>query len=276
MKVLVTGANGYLGQGIVKELLNHGVSVIANDKECNYVDARAEIKLGDLFEISNPYEFFDKPDVVLHLAWRDGFQHDSFNHIKYLPKHYSFLNSLSKAGVRRICVLGSMHEIGFYEGSIDENTPTNPLSLYGIAKNTLRQAMEVETKKDGTLLQWVRGFYIVGNAEHGCSVFSKIAQTAKSGGKEFPFTTGQNQFDFIDYDQFCMQVAAVVLQEDILGIINCCSGHPVKLAERVETFIAENHYDIKLLYGKFPDRPYDSKAIWGNDSKIKKIMEKYV
>lgn len=32
-------------------------------------------------------------------------------------------------------------------------------------------------------------------------------------------------------------------------------------------------YNIKLKYGAFPDRPYDSKAIWGNDTKIKSIME---
>ena len=46
------------------------------------------------------------------------------------------------------------------------------------------------------------------------------------------------------------------------------------LAQRVEAFIKENDFDIKLLYGQFPDRPYDSKAIWGNDAKIARIMEK--
>ena len=35
-------------------------------------------------------------------------------------------------------------------------------------------------------------------------------------------------------------------------------------------FIKENGYKIKLDYGAFPDRPYDSKAVWGNDMKIKK------
>ena len=48
---------------------------------------------------------------------------------------------------------------------------------------------------------------------------------------------------------------------------------PEKLADRVERFIKENGYRIKLQYGAFPDRPYDSKAIWGNDTKIRKIME---
>ena len=34
--------------------------------------------------------------------------------------------------------------------------------------------------------------------------------------------------------------------------------------------LKENGYRIKLQYGAFPDRPYDSKAIWGNDTKIRK------
>lgn len=274
MNILVTGANGYLGQGIVKELLDEGISVIAADKKYDYIDSRAKVVECDLFSLEDPYFYFGEPDTILHLAWRDGFKHSSLNHINDLPKHYSFLEKLSRAGIRKICVLGSMHEVGFFEGSIDENTPTNPQSLYGISKNALRQMLEIETKKNGNLLQWIRGFYIVGNTECGCSIFSKITQAVKEGKKEFPFTSGQNQFDFIEYNEFCRQVAAVVTQEDVLGIINCCSGHPVKLSECVEQFIADMDYHIRLVYGAFPDRPYDSKAIWGNDNKIRKILEK--
>lgn len=82
-----------------------------------------------------------------------------------------------------------------------------------------------------------------------------------------------NQFDFIDYDTFCRQTANIVEQEEINGIINVCSGRPEKLSDRVERFILENNYSIKLNYGAFPDRPYDSKAIWGDNLKIS-IIEK--
>ena len=36
--------------------------------------------------------------------------------------------------------------------------------------------------------------------------------------------------------------------------------------------IKENDYKIKLKYGEYPDRPYDSKAVWGNDYKINEIL----
>lgn len=272
MSILVTGANGYLGSGVVKCLLNDGIKVIATDNQNTHIDSRAHFVKADLFEVENPYEFFMKPDVVLHMAWRDGFVHNSDSHIVDFPKHAAFVQTMMRSGIKRIAVMGSMHEIGFFEGCITEHTPCWPQSNYGIAKDALRNATELYAKQNGVMFQWLRGYYIVGNTEMGSSVFSKITAAEKEGKKSFPFTMGQNQFDFIDYDTFCEQVAAVVEQEDVIGVINICSGRPERLCDRVERFIADNHYHVKLNYGEFPDRPYDSKAVWGSSDKITTVM----
>lgn len=274
MKILVTGANGYLGQGIVKAIVKTGNEVIAADLITEYIEEGVQKVECNIFDIDSPYEYFGEPDVLLHLAWRDGFIHYSDAHIVDLPKHYVFIKKMLESGIRRITVMGSMHEVGFYEGSIQENTPCYPLSLYGIGKNALRDITLMLAKQTNTPFQWLRGYYIVGNSVYGSSIFSKIATAAKEGKNEFPFTMGQNQYDFIDYDEFCEQVAAAVGQGDITGIINICSGKPEKLADRVERFILENHYDIRLRYGAFPDRPYDSKAVWGDNTKIQRILAK--
>ena len=197
MKILVTGANGYLGTGIVKQLLDDGMEVIAADFTIENIDKRAKAVACDLFTIEEPFLYFDKPDVLLHLAWKDGFKHDSLSHIHDMPKHYDFVTKFIDKGIERICILGSMHEIGFYEGSIDESTPTKPQSLYGISKNALREAIKLEADKKGTIFQWIRGYYIVGNTLAGCSIFSKITQAENDGKKEFPFTMGVNQYDFL-------------------------------------------------------------------------------
>ena len=273
MKILVTGANGYLGQGVVRTLLEKGHKVIATDIAIGNIDKRAERIVSDLFEVEEPYVFYHEPDVLLHMAWRDGFVHNSANHLGDLAKHYVFIEEMVKSGVKQVAVLGSMHEVGFYEGSIDENTPCHPMSLYGIAKNALRDAVEILAKKNDICFQWLRGYYIVGNSKHGNSIFSKITSAEEEGQETFPFTTGQNQYDFLDYDDFVEQVVLAVSQQEIDGLINICSGHPEKLADRVERFIRENNYKIKLAYGCFPDRAYDSKAVWGNDAKIRKIQK---
>lgn len=273
LKILVTGANGYLGQGIVRSILNNGHCVVATDFNTQFVDERAERIACNLFEVDNPYSFFGEPDVLLHLAWRDGFVHYSSAHIDDLPKHYAFIKKMVDGGIQQVTVMGSMHEIGFFEGSINESTPCHPTTPYGIAKNALRDLTQMICKQKNIVFQWLRGYYIVGNSKFGSSIFSKITAAVDEGKTEFPFTLGQNQYDFIDYPDFCAQVAAVVGQKNEQGIINICSGKPEKLADRVERFIKENGYRIKLQYGAFPDRPYDSKAIWGNDTKIRKIME---
>lgn len=273
LKILVTGANGYLGQGIVRSILNNGHCVVATDFNTQFVDERAERIACNLFEVDNPYSLFGEPDVLLHLAWRDGFVHYSSAHIDDLPKHYAFIKKMVDGGIQQVAVMGSMHEIGFFEGSINESTPCHPTTPYGIAKNALRDLTQMICKQKNIVFQWLRGYYIVGNSKFGSSIFSKITAAVDEGKTEFPFTLGQNQYDFIDYPDFCAQVAAVVGQKNEQGIINICSGKPEKLADRVERFIKENDYRIKLQYGAFPDRPYDSKAIWGNDTKIRKIME---
>ncbi len=276
MKILVTGANGYLGQGIVKRLLDYGQDVVATDIRLNFVDKRAECVAANLFEIEDPYSFFNKPDVVLHLAWRDGFVHFSDAHIEDLPKHYKFMKLLSESNVNMITGMGSMHEIGFYEGSIKEDTPCHPITPYGISKNALRELVQMLCIQNQKKYQWLRGYYIVGNSQYGSSIFSKITAAVSEGKQEFPFTMGQNQYDFISYDDFCEQVSRAICQLEILGIINICSGKPEKLADRVERFIKENNYNIKLKYGAFPERPYDSKAVWGNGKKISQILEQSV
>lgn len=274
MKILVTGANGYLGMGIVNQLLKYDQIIIATDYYTNNIPQKAIIKKADIFTVEDPYEFFNKPDVLLHLAWKDGFVHNAFSHFEEIPNHYLFIKKLVDSGIKQVTCLGSMHEIGFYEGSIKEDTPTNPLSLYGIGKDALRKSLDLLTKENKTIFQWLRGYYIVGNTNYGNSIFSKITMAEEKGQKEFPFTTGQNQWDFLDYDEFCDQVAMTVQQNVINGIINICSGYPEKLADRVERFIQENSYNIHLKYGAFPDRAYDSRAVWGDNKKIKAIMEK--
>jgi len=273
MKILVTGANGYIGTGVVKALLELKQEVIATDFNINGIDSRAEAIAGNIFELENPFEYFGKPDVVLHLAWRNGFVHNSDSHMNDLNKHLDFITKMAKQGIKKIVVMGSMHEIGFWEGRIDEKTPCNPLSMYGIAKNTLRQAASIICNTNNVPFQWIRGFYIVGNSDKGSSIFSKITLAEREGKKDFPFTTGINQYDFLDYDIFCEQIANVTINNNHLGIINCCSGKPESLASRVERFIKENNYKIKLNYGVYPDRPYDSLAVWGDNKIIKEIME---
>ena len=274
MKILVTGADGYIGRHIVNNLLDLGHEVIAVDIHTDDINDKAEKKKLNLFtaDLTNVYTSLGSPDVCLHMAWRDGFVHNSVNHIGDLSSHYKFLVALMEQGLKHLAVMGTMHEVGYWEGKIDENTPCNPISMYGIAKDALRRSMIAYCKSNSILLKWLRGFYILGDDKKNHSIFSKLLQADEQGQELFPFTTGKTKYDFINVDELVEQISKAVTQTDVTGIINCCSGNPMTLAERVENFIKDHKLKIRLNYGVFPDRPYDSPIIFGDDKKIKQIM----
>ena len=272
-KILVTGANGYIGRHIVKILLDEGCEVIALDVNYANVDKRAVCSEESLF--SGDREIFDKlgkPDVCIHAAWRDGFQHNAPSHMLDLSKHYEFLKNMVEGGLKQLIVMGTMHEVGYWEGEIDEATPCNPTSLYGISKNALREAtLQLKATHPELIVKWLRGFYILGDDQMNHSIFTKIMEAEKEGKTEFPFTSGKNKYDFIDVNEMSQDIAHIAQQDNVQGVINICTGNPISLGEKVESFIKEKGYNIKLAYGKFPDREYDSPAIWGNPNKVNKV-----
>lgn len=275
-KVLVTGAGGYIGRHVVKTLLDMGQDVYAADFSFKGVDERANCVSESIFSREpDIYERLGKPDVCIHLAWKDGFVHNSKAHMELLSDHIIFLNNMINAGLPSLSVMGTMHEVGYWEGAITADTPCNPLSQYGIAKNALRQSLMLYTKDKQTAVHWLRAYYITGDAAHASSIFAKIAQAVEDGKQEFPFTMGKNLYDFIDVRELAQQIAVASLQTEYTGVINCCTGNPRSLADRVEEFIQEHNYPIKLKYGAFPDRPYDSPGTWGDATIIREIMNKY-
>lgn len=272
-KVLVTGAGGYIGRFVVKELCNKGADVIAADLRTDGIDSRANVIIENIFSGNeNIFEELGSPDICIHMAWRDGFVHNSPAHMGDLSAHYIFIKNMIEGGLKHLAVMGSMHEIGYYEGAIDENTPGNPISMYGIAKDALRRSTILLAKQNNICLQWLRAFYIYGDDKRNNSIFSKLTIAAEQGKKTFPFTSGKNKYDFIHIEELAKQIAEAATQTEIDGIINCCTGKPTSLGEKVESFIKEHGFDIKLDYGAFPDRAYDSPAVWGNAEKINKIM----
>lgn len=273
--VVITGAAGYIGRHVIHAVADLGFRPIAVVRPGRGVDLdpRADIVEADILDSG-----FDVASIIpagtvsfIHLAWRDGFVHNAPSHMADLSAHFALLSAVADAAVPRISVLGTMHEVGYWEGAITDATPTNPSSLYGVAKDALRRSTQIALA-DRVQLAWLRCYYIYGDDRRNNSIFTRLLEAVDAGKPTMPFTTGRNLYDFIHVAELARQIVVASVTQGVSGVINCSSGEPVSLADRVEGFIVENELPIALDYGAFPDRPYDSPGVWGDATRIREIL----
>ena len=275
--VTVTGAGGYIGRHVVRALNSRGVPVTAvSRRDLGSTFADLDMVSTLVADVLSPSAAVDKElsasTALVHLAWEDGFVLASPKHALRLSAHYRFLAHAAELGVHRIAPAGTMHEIGYWEGAIDETTPSRPQNLYGIAKAALRDLLMASADLSSSELLWLRFHYILGDDENNNSIFSKILAAESSGQEKFPFTSGRNLYDFIEVEHLAEQIASAILQNRVSGIIDCCSGDPQSLGSRVEEFLAQHGLALQLDYGAYPDRQFDSPGLWGDSTKIRQIM----
>ena len=276
--ILVTGCNGYIGKSVVDCLLNKGKKVIGLTRT-----SKVERDHPNGVFLKMNFSDWDEchhikhghPDSCVHLAWRNGFHHQSTTHYDDLISHLNFIKKIIELGVSNIAIIGTAHEIGNYNGSVDESTPTYPMNPYGIAKDFLRNAILAYAETKNVKIKWLRVYYMFGDDERNNSVFTKLIHAEKQGKSSFDMNSGENLYDFIHVEKLSEQIFMAVDQDEVTGIINCCSGKPVALKTMLEQFIKAKNMKIIAEYGKYPERPYDSKAIWGNPNKINYITSKY-
>ena len=281
-KILITGVNGYIGRKVVQAFVDSGWTadklLLVDMGPESLVPSGTYMQMNVLNYAADTdlYSRLGEPEYVLHLAWQDGFNHNAASHLHNLESHFLFLRNMVDAGCSSISVMGTMHEVGYWEGAITEDTPCNPQSMYGIAKNALRQATLAYCAGKPVSVKWLRAYYITGDDAASRSIFSKILGWEAEGKETFAFTTGRNLYDFIDVNTLARQIMQASVQNMVEGIINVCSGQPSSLKDKVEQFIAEKGLRIRPEFGAFPNRPYDSPGIWGDAGKINLIMSQSV
>lgn len=278
MHIVITGGNGYIGRNLLKYLstTNHHITSVSRSAFESYGQNSSNLKHIELDILSENCEIYDKlgkPDILIHLAWESGFSHNESSHFNNIVKHINFIENMLKGGLKQLVVSGTMHEIGYFVGEVDETTPTNPQNLYGIAKNFLRQTTEILCKNYSATYQWLRIFYIYGDDINNNSIFTKILRADQDRKKSFDLNSGELLYDFIRIENLVNQMRFVIEQNTVNGIINCCTGNPISLKTMVNNFLIENNLSIKIEYDKFPIRPYDSRAIWGSNKKINLICK---
>ncbi|MGH2563543.1 MAG: NAD-dependent epimerase/dehydratase family protein, partial [Ginsengibacter sp.] len=127
-------------------------------------------------------------------------------------------------------------------------------------------------KKNEFSCKWIRLFYMYGEGQNPNSLLSQLQIALSNGDKEFKMSGGEQERDYLPVEKVAEYIVAVALQNEVEGIINCCSGKPIKIKELVTNYLKENNVDIKLNPGYYPYTDYEPMSFWGDNTKLKQIL----
>ena len=268
MKIAITGASGFVGKYVLKQLsmTSHEIIVLSrnpNDfildfKNMRLVECDVNESNEDLFNIMG------KPDHLIHLAWEGLPNYNSLFHIEsVLPNQYKFLSSLVKQGLNSMFVSGTCFEYGQISGCLSPSLITQPVNAYGFAKDVLRKELFFLKQKFNFNLIWARIFYIYGDGQSSASIYTSLKDAISRGDKVFNMSGGEQLRDYLHVEKVAYQIIHKYLNKSSSKLVNICSGKPVSIRNLVEKWLFDNNWNIKLNLGYFPYPEYEPLAFWG-------------
>ncbi len=279
MKVLITGATGFVGQHVINELLkyDHQIIVAVRNKDLITLLPEAikiiELDLDNLESNKNYFSHLGKPDLLIHLAWQGLPNYKEKFHLeKNLPSHSAFLKNILVNGLQNLVVTGTCFEYGMNEGRLSEEMESNPQNPYAIAKDKLRKFLEELQKHNSFNLKWIRLFYMYGKGQNPNSLLSQLEKAIQNGDTVFNMSGGEQLRDYLPIEKVAENIVSIAYQNKTNGIINCCSGVPIKIKTFVESYLKKNNKKIKLNLGYYPYPDYEAMAFWGDDKKLKTVL----
>ena len=276
MRVLVTGATGFIGNYVVKELLKQRCQIVASSRNpdkarlCEWF-SRVQYIPFDLNNESkgNLFDFFQRPDLLIHLAWEGLQNYKDLIHIeKNLLLNYQFLKKMIEYGLKSLVVTGTCFEYGMQSGALNEAMVTMPNNPYGLAKDTLRKFLEQLQKKIDFEFRWIRLFYMYGKGQDPSSILSQLDKALENRETSFNMSEGEQLRDYLPVEKAAEYIVKIAIQNKVHGIINCCSGVPVSIRKLVEDYLKKKQKSIHLNLGHYPYPDYEPMAFWGDRSRL--------
>ena len=280
MRIFVTGATGFIGYNLVKELERKKIKTLAfarrienvNQKKFKYVKF---ISL-DIYKQKKIFKIFGTPKILIHLAWEGLPNYQKNFHIKKnLPNDLAFLKRAINNNVKQLIISGTCYEYGKQEGCLNENLKTIPYTKYGKAKDILRLKLEKIRINKPFILQWVRIFYLFGNHQNSKSLLPCLKKAIKENKKSFGITSKSIVRDFISINIVIKFIIYLTYNKKLNGIINCCSGKPQSIFKFVNSYCKKKDSKIKIIPNKYPVPDHEPLKFWGSTNKMRSLSFKF-
>jgi nucleoside-diphosphate-sugar epimerase len=240
MKILLTGAGGFIGAAFARLALLRGHQIAGLTRSApspvrgeNLVWIRGSLEAPPWEEIKA-----FAPEVCVHSAWitAPGVYLGSPENDRLLEASSAFLPRVAGLGAKRVVSLGTCIEyrIGNEPKPLSEaTTPLEPATTYARCKNELRLRLEKAAAVEGFGFCWGRVFYPYGPGEHPARLCSSIIKKL-SGGEKIVLKTPDSTKDYIFIDDLAAAVLTVV-ESEFTGAINLGTGIGVTIRQIAQT-----------------------------------------
>jgi UDP-glucose 4-epimerase len=259
MRVIVTGANGFIGTNLVKILSNKGAEVVAIVQDAS-MDVSfmapycSKILFSDVKKMDSLEQSLvsDKETVFVHLAWRGvngtdkGVYSYQLDNIQMLCDAASFAK---KIGCSKFVCAGTIAENAVY--SLKDISETGKGFFYNTAKYCGRMFLETLCKNINLPFVWAElsNSYGPGN-KTGNLVSYTLDKISK--GEMASFGPANQLYDFIYIDDLMELFSRVIMNPTSKNFYHIGSGKPRLLCDYL-TYIGKRtgHEDL-IGIGKLP------------------------
>ena len=242
MKILVTGASGFLGKSLIKKLTEKNVIVLALSRTYSHIFDKKNVtwikfNFSNITPLLNEIKKF-KPEIVYHFYWEEIPNFNEINSLNSLNRSIHFFSEiLNFKSIRKVVVSGSCLEYEKNKGVCKETFYTKPKGDFTWAKNSLRNWLEIQTNRRMIQFYWFRVFYVFGPSQRSEALIPYILNCLSK--KKMPeIKNFMNGNDYIYIDDV-IQIFLKVMNLNIpSGIYNVGTGKSIKVYEIFS--IAEN------------------------------------
>jgi len=239
MKILLTGATGFIGSHIAENLVKKGHLVYAvcrnqsNFDKCNQFKNQVIWLNQDIKGWMKELEGVEL-DQFIHTAWT-GVTAAERNDWSLQLTNFTFSKLMIDMAIRlnakKLICLGSQAEYGLYNYKVTEEHVPEPTDAYGAVKLLTLYYLQNVASKNDLVWYWLRIFSIIGENENKSWLLSQVMDKLLSD-EEIELTPGEQFYDYLYIADFIHALNQIITcNSDISAVYNICSGRPVKIKQ---------------------------------------------